>query len=102
MIPLQTALEVPSIDPQIAAVLSFGVVMFVAGMAVPVRYGILRIRGFGRLMASKIPAKPPAGMDREEWLRQAEAGPTPEPDDGDPDVEGVDQEAGADAGGNQP
>ncbi|MFC7069482.1 hypothetical protein [Halobaculum lipolyticum] len=33
---------------------------FVGGMCVPFRYGIERLRGFGRAVVSKLPYKPPA------------------------------------------
>ena len=37
--------------------LAVGVLMFIAGLAVPFEYGLRRIRGFGRYMADKIPSK---------------------------------------------
>ncbi|WP_435062373.1 hypothetical protein [Halobaculum sp. EA56] len=40
----------------IAAVL----VAFIGGMCVPFRYGIERLRGFGRAVVSRLPYKPPA------------------------------------------
>jgi len=64
------------------------ILAFLAGMAVPTRYGLLRLRGFGRMLASKIPAKPPAGVDREDWLQQAEG---PLPAEADSDGESVEQ-----------
>jgi len=93
---LQSASTIPVPDGQ---TLGAFILAFLAGMAVPTRYGLLRLRGFGRMMASKIPAKPPAGVEREEWLRRAEGATSVEPVDGDPDGAAV-EEPGAEAGGS--
>jgi len=91
---LQTASSIPVPDGQ---TLGAFILAFLGGMAVPTRYGLLRLRGFGRMMASKIPAKPPAGVDREEWLQRAEGVAPVEPDGG--EVEQADADGGA---GNEP
>lgn len=40
-------------------VVSLVILAFVLGMCVPFRYGIERLRGFGRAGISKLPYKPP-------------------------------------------
>lgn len=42
------------------AMISLFILAFVLGMCVPFRYGIERLRGFGRAGLSKLPYKPPA------------------------------------------
>ena len=39
------------------------VLAFTAGLCVPFRYGIERLRGFGRAVVSKLPYKPPTDHD---------------------------------------
>jgi len=39
------------------------VLAFTAGMCVPFRYGIERLRGFGRAVVSKLPYKPPTNHE---------------------------------------
>jgi len=41
------------------AMISLFILAFVLGMCVPFRYGIERLRGFGRAGLSKLPYKPP-------------------------------------------
>lgn len=41
------------------AMISLFILAFVLGMCVPFRYGIERLRGFGRFGLAKIPYKPP-------------------------------------------
>jgi hypothetical protein len=99
---LQTTLpDLPALDAQILGIV---LLAFLGGMAVPTRYGLLRLRGFGRLFASKLPAKPPAGMDREEWLRQATRPVAPDIEEQageDPGEQGTDQgdQPGGESGG---
>ncbi|MGB9953698.1 hypothetical protein ACOZ4F_15030 [Haloarcula marismortui] len=50
---------------------AYGLLMFIAGMTVPTRYGIERLEGFGRVMASKLPYMAPPGMDAETAMQQA-------------------------------
>ncbi|WP_240940646.1 hypothetical protein [Haloarcula argentinensis] len=40
-------------------------------MAVPTRYGMERIEGFGRFVAAKLPYKPRPGMDEETAMQEA-------------------------------
>lgn len=51
----------------------FGAVIlaFLAGMSVPTAYGIERLQGLGRFVASKWPYKAPPGMDAGEAMEQA-------------------------------
>ncbi|GAB7094095.1 hypothetical protein JCM30237_12470 [Halolamina litorea] len=41
------------------AMVSLFILAFVIGMCVPFKYGIERLRGFGRAALSKLPYKPP-------------------------------------------
>lgn len=45
------------------AMISMLILAFIIGMCVPFRYGIERLRGFGRAAMGKLPYKPPE--DRE-------------------------------------
>jgi len=67
-----TALQmfpVPPIpDPQ---TLALALVCFIGGMTVPTRFGIKRLEGFGRLIASKLPYQAPPGRDAETAMQQA-------------------------------
>ncbi|GGM26844.1 hypothetical protein [Haloarcula argentinensis] len=56
-----------------AETVAYGMLWFIAGMAVPTRYGMERIEGFGRFYASKLPYKPEPGMDEETAMQQAVA-----------------------------
>ena len=53
MIPLQALPEIAS-KPQ---VISVCLLFFMGGLAVPTRYGMRQVEGFGRLVASQIPTK---------------------------------------------
>ena len=48
-------LESLAASPMLAVV----AVAFIGGMCVPFKYGIERLRGFGRALFSKLPYKPP-------------------------------------------
>ncbi|ACV47825.1 MULTISPECIES: hypothetical protein [Halomicrobium] len=50
---------------------AFGLLMFLGGMAVPTRYGMERLEGFGRAVASKLPYRPPPGTDEQEAMADA-------------------------------
>ncbi|MFT4921059.1 MAG: hypothetical protein ACI8XM_000252 [Haloarculaceae archaeon] len=47
------------------------VVAFIAGATAPTYYAQERLRGFGRSVASRLPYKPPAGMDEDEAMLAA-------------------------------
>ncbi|MFC7140019.1 hypothetical protein ACFQMA_09255 [Halosimplex aquaticum] len=94
-------MTVPEVPTPSAKVLGIVLLAFLGGMAVPTRYGLLRLRGFGRLFASKIPAKPPAGMEREQWLRQADAPLARGHPDGGAEVEAGADQGDADSGSGQ-
>ena len=53
--------------PMLAAI----VVAYVAGTFTPDKYASERLRGFGRAVASKLPYRPPPGMDETEALQEA-------------------------------
>ncbi|TQR22068.1 hypothetical protein C9J85_03055 [Haloferax sp. wsp5] len=57
-------------DPQTVALC----LLFSSGMAVPTRYGMERIEGFGRLVASKLPYKAPPGTDEETAMQATQDG----------------------------
>jgi len=76
---MQSALtQIPTPAAETAA---FGLLCFIGGMAVPTRYGMERVEGFGRLVASKLPYKAPPGTDAETAMQEA-AGEQPESDNG--------------------
>lgn len=52
---------------------------FLGGVTVPFPYAMERFRGFGRIILSKLPYKPPAGMKTEEAM-QATTGEDTEAD----------------------
>jgi len=54
------------------AMVSLFLLAFIMGMCVPFKYGIERLRGFGRAALAKLPYKPAEDSDRElsEWGRQ--------------------------------
>jgi hypothetical protein len=58
--------------------LAFGLVMFISGMCVPFRYGVERLRGFGRAIISRLPYEPPAGLSVDEALEQTTDDPAPD------------------------
>jgi len=70
MIPLQALPQVTP-DPQ---TLALCLLFFISGMAVPTRYGMERIEGFGRLVASKLPYKAPPGTDEETAMQATQEG----------------------------
>lgn len=45
--------------------ISLFVLAFIIGMCVPFKYGIERLRGFGRAALAKLPYKPPEDSDGE-------------------------------------
>lgn len=65
MEPLPFGLEIP-LD-----VLALLLVAYVCGLIVPFRYALERLRGFGRVVFSKLPYRPPAGMTTEEAMSEA-------------------------------
>ncbi|QLG29460.1 hypothetical protein HUG10_09180 [Halorarum halophilum] len=50
------------------------VLAFTAGMCVPFRYGIERLRGFGRVVIGKLPYAPPPGKEEGEAMEAATEG----------------------------
>ncbi|GGK63473.1 hypothetical protein [Haloarcula sebkhae] len=62
MIPLQTIPQITP-DPQ---VISLCLLFFMGGLAVPTRYGMQQVEGFGRLVASQIPTKSKSGVEPSE------------------------------------
>jgi len=65
-----------------AQTLAYCLISGLAGLAVPTRYGMERIEGFGRLAASKLPYMAPAGVDEETAMIRATRGqPVAQPDD---------------------
>lgn len=62
--------------------LAYGVLAFSAGAAVPSYYAMERMAGFGRAALSKLPYKPPAGMEREQALAAASRAEYTGPTDG--------------------
>jgi hypothetical protein len=64
-LPLQTLPELPS-----GAVLAF-VAGLLAGMTVPLRYGLERLAGFSRALLGRLPYEPPPGREPEEGLQAA-------------------------------
>ena len=54
-----------------AQTVALAVLMLVAGMAVPTRYGMERVEGFGRAVAAKLPYRPPPGTDEQEAMQEA-------------------------------
>ncbi|MHC3379405.1 hypothetical protein [Haloarcula sp. H-GB5] len=66
---MQTAFtQIPTPEAQTVAV---AMLFFMAGMAVPTRYGMERVEGFGRWVAAKLPFKPRPGTDEETSMRRA-------------------------------
>jgi hypothetical protein len=60
-----------------AQTLAVGVLCLLAGMAVPTRYGMERVEGFGRFVVSKFPYKAPPGRDEETAMQEAVDGDQP-------------------------
>lgn len=54
-----------------AEIVAIAVLFLLAGMAVPTRYGIERLEGFGRYVASGLPYKPPPGKDEQTAMQEA-------------------------------
>jgi hypothetical protein len=81
--------------------LSLGVVLlaFLAGMAVPTRYGLERFAGFGRWFAGKLPYKAPPGTDAETAMVEATDG---EDSPGEPDQGETGQIEESGGGGSGP
>lgn len=65
---MSVSFSLPAIDP---SVLGQHLLFFVAGLAVPTRYGVERIEGFGRFAAAKLPYKAPPGKEPEQALSEA-------------------------------
>jgi len=66
---------IPTPEAQTAAL---AILCFVAGMAVPTRYGMERVEGFGRFVASKLPYRAPPGRDEETAMQEAVDGDQPD------------------------
>ena len=64
MIPLQ-AVQLPS-----SSLLGVALLAFLAGMAVPTRYGLERFAGFGRWFASKLPYEPKPGKNEDDAMKE--------------------------------
>jgi hypothetical protein len=72
IIPLQTdGVSLPALPS--GEIVALVVLALLAGMAVPTAYGIERLQGFGRAVVSKVPYRPPPGMEKKEALRLAVA-----------------------------
>lgn len=65
ILPLQTLPDLPS-----GLVLAF-LAGLLAGMTVPLRYGMERLAGFSRALLSRLPYEPPPGREPEEALQAA-------------------------------
>ena len=76
--PLQTTL--PAIPEGSGAVLGMVLLAFIGGMTVPTRYGIERLNGFGRAVASKIPYEPPADQQARQQEAQKEQAEQQQPE----------------------
>ncbi|KAA9399682.1 hypothetical protein [Haloarcula sp. CBA1129] len=61
-----TQLPIPEVQT-----LAYGLLWFLGGMAVPTRYGMERVEGFGRAVASKLPYKAPPGTDEQAAMQEA-------------------------------
>ena len=66
---MQAAL--PAVPLPDAQTVSMAVLFFMAGMAVPTRFGIERLEGVGRAGASKLPYQPPPGQDEGQAMADA-------------------------------
>jgi len=66
---MQSAL--PALPIPDAQTLGAVLLAFIGGMSVPTRYGMERVEGFGRLVASKLPYKAPPGTDEQEAMAEA-------------------------------
>ncbi|WP_435348994.1 hypothetical protein [Haloarchaeobius sp. HRN-SO-5] len=64
------AVELPTVAPEVVSAI---VLAFIAGATVPTYYAQERLRGFGRVMASKLPYEPPPGKSEQEALEEAAA-----------------------------
>lgn len=58
-------------QPPDPATVSLAMFFLLVGLAVPTRYGIERVNGFGRAMVSRLPYQPPPGKDEETALQEA-------------------------------
>ncbi|GGN97621.1 hypothetical protein [Haloarcula pellucida] len=74
-----------------AQTLAMAVLFFLGGMAVPTKYGIERVEGFGRWVAVKFPYQSPPGQDEQQAMKRAVYGRGAVVEDG------ADQQADADA-----
>jgi len=63
------AVPIPAI-PDVQT-LALCLVAFLGGMTVPTGYGIERLNGFGRLIASKLPYQSPPGKEESEAMQKA-------------------------------
>ena len=84
MTALQTLPELPS-----GLVLAF-LAGLLAGMTVPLRYGMERLAGFSRALLGRLPYRPPPGREKEEALRAAVEEGQDSPGDVETDQEGAD------------
>lgn len=73
MVVLQAADALGSLAPN-AGTVGVAILCLLAGMTVPTRYGIERVEGFGRCVASKLPYRPPPGKDAEQAMQEAVEG----------------------------
>jgi len=53
------------------AVLGAVLLAFIAGLALPFRFALERLRGFGRWFVGKLPYEPPPGEDEQQALEDA-------------------------------
>jgi hypothetical protein len=54
-----------------ASVVALVLLAFIAGLALPFRFALERLRGFGRWFVSKLPYRPPPGQDEQDALEEA-------------------------------
>jgi len=64
MIPMQSALADPSM-------IGIAVLALLAGMVIPLGYGMERLGGFARWVVSFLPYRPPPGQSEEQALQAA-------------------------------
>lgn len=58
-------------DPFAAGTIALVALSVLAGMLVPLRYGMERLSGMARWLIAKLPYQPPPGMDAKEALEAA-------------------------------
>lgn len=62
--------DIPSLTAS-SELLTVAVLSYLAGAACPVYYAEERLRGFGRVMLSRLPYAPPPGMEESEAMETA-------------------------------